>query len=552
MLMSRRARLYGFRVMLLALVGLAGSALASPGFDIAALAQSGYWISMFDGAPATPVPYNPSTWDVQVHSRDTNTWKQLEGMNAHHGGNCAGYPAVHPISSYADAVFQCNDHVMTAINAGGYGLIMLTPNQMVDFSAGEATINFDMSTFRSSTRDWVSVWLTPFDDQIPLPLSDWLPDLAGEPRRAVHIEMGTFNGQSMFQAYTVRDFVATDVSTNPTTTYESFLTTSAVRRDTFQLRISRTSIKFGMPAYNRWWVDRTIPDLGWSRAVLQLGHHSYNPNKACDFDGTCSPNTWHWDSVSISNAVPFTILKADLPFVDPTTRRYVTFPQPAPAGSFLRFSGIGTNLEVSFNGGQSWQAAPLHAVEQSVVEHFKPYWVAVPQGTSRVDLRGGPWFGGNWMARGIAIWSQNLVTPATPTPTSTPLPTATPIPTPTPIPLPPASSSCAPRPQTTVQTQAIGGGRLQVTVQVGRPPGATSNIVRRVQIQSAQNAQVTILGQTFGAGGGSVVPTTPVQSVTFVVQRQPAAAQVPVTVPLIVMDDCGAWNTFVGGGPTAF
>jgi len=536
------------RLGVLVLVALLGGAVAAPGVDLPAFAQTGYWISMFDGAPSVPVAYNPSTWDVQVHSRDTGTWKQLEGMNAHHAGNCAGYPGVHPVSAYADAVFQCNDHVMTAINAGGYGLIMLSPNRMVDFAAGEATINFDMSTFRSSTRDWVSLWVTPFEDQIPLPLSDWLPDLVGEPRRAVHIEMGVFNGQTMFQGYTVRDFVATDVSTDPTMVYESFLAPSAVRRDTFQLRISRTSIKFGMPAYNRWWVDRTIPDLGWSRGVIQLGHHSYNPNKACNFDGTCSPNTWHWDNVSISNAVPFTIHKADLPYVDPTTRSYVTFPQPAPAASFLRFSGIGTNLQVSFNSGQTWQGATMHAVELSTEEHFKPYWVAVPQGTSRVDIRGSAWWGGNWMARGISVWSQNLV--VQPTPTPTPIPTATP--TPTPIPLPPASSSCSPRPQTSVQTQALGGGRLQVTVQVGRPAGAAGNIVRQIQVQPFQNANVTVLGQTFGTGGGSVIPTTPGQAVTLVVARQPATAQVPVTVPLVITDDCGAWNTFVGGGPTAF
>jgi hypothetical protein len=535
-----------FRILLLSVVGLTVALVAAPAVDLPASAQSGYWISMFSGAPASPVPYNPSTWDVQVHSRDRDTWTSLEPMNAHHGANCAGYPSVHAISSYADAVYQCNEHVMTAINAEGYGLIMLTPNQMVDFSAGEATINFDMSTFRSSSRDWVSIWLSPFEDQIPLPLSDWLPDLTGGPRNALHLQMGVFNGNTTFQGVTSRNFAGTDITTNPYLTYESFLTTSAVRRDTFQLRISRTSVKFGMPAYNKWWVDRTIPDLGWSRAVVQFGHHSYNPNKACDFNGTCSPNTWHWDNVNISNAVPFTLLKADLPYLDASTRRHVTFSAGAPAGSYLRFAGIGTNLQVSFNGGQSWQNAQMHAVEKVTEETFKPYWVAVPVGTSRVDFRGSPWWGGDWMARGISIWSQNLLTPPGTTPTR--VPTSTP----TPIPLPPPTSSCTTRPQTTVQAQAIGSGRLQVTVRVGRPAGASSNIVRRIQVAPVQNAQVSILGQTFGAAGGSVAPTTPGQSITFVVTRQPASAQVPVTVPLVITDDCGAWNTFVGGGPTAF
>ena len=39
---------------------------------------------------------------------------------------------------------------MTSINASGYGVIYLTPDQMVDFSAGEAVVRFDMSTFRTS------------------------------------------------------------------------------------------------------------------------------------------------------------------------------------------------------------------------------------------------------------------------------------------------------------------------------------------------------------------------------------------------------------------
>lgn len=36
---------------------------------------------------------------------------------------------------------------------------------------------------------------------------------------------------------------------------------------------------------------------------------------------------------------------------------------------------------------------------------------------------------------------------------------------------------------------------------------------------------------------------------TFLVDRQQAGQ--PVTVPMIVTDDCGAWETFVGAGPGA-
>ena len=96
---------------------------------------------------------------------------------------------------------------MTSINANGYGLIALTPNQLVDFSSGEAVVSFDMSTFRSSPRDRVSIWLSPFDEHFPLPLAEWYPDLAGDPHRGVQIEMGTFNGQTTFGANIVVNHV---------------------------------------------------------------------------------------------------------------------------------------------------------------------------------------------------------------------------------------------------------------------------------------------------------------------------------------------------------
>ncbi|MCC7370771.1 MAG: hypothetical protein IT306_20285 [Chloroflexi bacterium] len=517
-----RARRWAMRAAGL-LAGLCVLALLTSSPDGPALAQTTSWIELFDGTPASPQPYNPSTWDVLVHSREAETWKQLQPMAAHHGSNCAGAPASHQISAYADAVFQCNGHVMTAIYADAYGLIVLTPNRMVDFSGGEAVIRFDMTTFRSAPRDWVSFWLSPWDEHLPLPLQEWYPDGSGEPRRGVHVEMSNFNGGTTFNASVIQNHVSLQLPSDFGLSYESFLTTSAVRRDPFELRISRTSLKFGMPTYGRWWVNATFPDLGWDRAVLQLAHHSYTPFKDCA-PGACAPNTWHWDNVQIDKAVPFVMLKGDRPWVDRTSRRYVQFNPSAPLNSSLRFVGIGTNLQVSFDGGVSWQLAQMKPVEKNVEELFKPYWMPVPPGTSRVDFRGDGWWGGDWMVNDPVIWSQT-------------------------VPLPPPTSTCSPRPRTTVQTQPLGSGRLQVTVQVGRPAYAASNIIRSVRVVGAQNAQVSVLGQTFGAGGGTAVPTSATQSVTLTVIRTAGGS---VTVPLAIADDCGEWTTFVGGGPSAF
>src|SRR6185437_12879630 len=67
--------------------------------------------------------------------------------------------------SEADTVFICNDHVMTSPGLTGYGAIYMTPPAVADFSAGATTITWDMSTLRTSARDWVDVVLTPWDQQ---------------------------------------------------------------------------------------------------------------------------------------------------------------------------------------------------------------------------------------------------------------------------------------------------------------------------------------------------------------------------------------------------
>src|SRR5450759_5316987 len=130
------------------------------------------------------------------------------------------------------------------------------------------------------------------------------------------------------------------------------MTHSATTRTGFELDLSPTHIRFGVPSLNTWWVDSNA-DVPFTRGIVQIGHHSYNPTKLCSDDiGSapgCPPGTWHWSSFAISNAVPFTMLKPNVPnFVGATT---VTFATPAPASAFLRFSALGTGLQVSLNGG---------------------------------------------------------------------------------------------------------------------------------------------------------------------------------------------------------
>ncbi|GAB4425075.1 MAG: hypothetical protein OHK0015_04750 [Chloroflexi bacterium OHK40] len=360
------------------------------------------YIEEFSGTPGSPQPWTPTNWDVTVHTRAYSDWESIESMQAAHGADCGAPPATHTVDRHEEAVFICRNHMMTAINASGYGVIYLTPDHVVDFSRGEAVIRWDMSTRRSGSRDWVSVWITPYEDNLQLPLEEWLPDLNGAPRNSVHVRLDF--GANMFYADISKDFQTTSLKSlsNPAG-YESFLTPDAARRDTFEIRISRTRLRIGMPKYNFWWLDTPISDLGWDQGVVQLGHHSYNPTKACD---GCGPNTWHWDNVILAPARPFTIIRADRRYTDRTSPGAVTFASPAPANAHLRFSGIGPNIEVSFDGGQRWQAAQTQAHGIPFKdEHFRSYWTPIPEGTRQVLFRGESWWGGDWHVRDMTIWA---------------------------------------------------------------------------------------------------------------------------------------------------
>jgi len=396
-------------LLLAAVLMLAATFSTTPGLARGAPEQQptpGDFLDAFTGRPAVPTPWRGAGWDVTVHSRNREAWESLEPMAAHHGPDCGAPPAVHPITTYDDAVFHCNDHIMTSINASGYGVIYLTPNQQVDFRDGEAVVRFNLSTLRTSQRDWVDLWLTPYDDHLQLPLENWLPDLTGEPRRAVHIRMDTTNGQSVFRATVYRETAGESLPKRSIIGYEQVVTPSAVRRDPFELRISRTSLKFGMPDHGLWWVDTPFADLGWDRAIVQFGHHSYTPTKDCG-PGPCAPNTWHWDNVSIAPAVPFTIVPGDVRWLSDERGNALTFAEPAPPDSHLRFVAIGTAMEVSFDGGASWQKAQPRPIRpgRDVLNTFVAYWTPMPAGATSAMVRGGNWLAGEWQARDASIWS---------------------------------------------------------------------------------------------------------------------------------------------------
>ena len=371
---------------------------------------SNAFLETFDGIPNRPLPWRPNgTWDIAIHSREIDTWRQMLPMEADGGANCEPSPAVHRIREYSDSVYQCDGHIMSAINGSAHAVAYLTPAVITEFSTEtESIIRFDISTARKSNLDWVDLWITPYNDHMIYPLESWQPDLTGEPRRAIHIRMDS-SWNSFWTAEQIENFQSTRIpgTSSSWQGYETFLTPDANRRDTFELRLSQTHIKFGMPEYDFWWIDHILEQpLSWSNGIVQFGHHSANVEDSCEGDADCSPNTWHWDNIMIDPAYPFTMLPADGRYVDASTDRTVFFQGPAPRGAQLRFAGIGNDLEVSFDGGNSWKSAELQAQAVLGDEKFKSYLMPVPRGTESVTFKGNDWWGGPWHVRDISIWGQ--------------------------------------------------------------------------------------------------------------------------------------------------
>jgi hypothetical protein len=404
---------------------------------------------------------------------------------------------------------------MTALNASGYGMIYLTPNRMVDFSAGTATINWELSTMRMSVRDWVDIWITPYGDNLTLPFDQGDVDLQGVPRQGLHIIMSEYNGKTTWRAYTINNFQETEIPGQWWTTQDDALAAagrapSASVRDTYELQVSRGHVKFGIPAINFWPIDANVSTLPFDQGVVQFGHHSYNPAK----DGAGVPVTWHWDNISISPAAPFTLIKADRRYVDNASQT-VNFNQAAPAGSSLRFSANGNNIRVSLDGGKTWSAARLQPAETNV-DRFKSYFTAIPSGTTSVKVRGDAIFNGPFFAQDFSIWSQGTSAPskpATSTPTAAPTKTASSTPATAPARTAtavPSKPSATPAPQAAYDSSAsvsrtslAAGTALKVTANVTASAAARALVDIEIDDPSGNKVfQQAYDGQSFAAGQG--------------------------------------------------
>ena len=119
--------------------------------------------------------------------------------------------------------------------------------------------------------------------------------------------------------------------------------------------------------------------------------------------------------------------------------------------------------------------------------------------------------------------------------------------------------SCTPRQRIEMTVAADGPGRLKVTLKAPQGAGNEDNRLRRVQFFAANNGSIDLPastgqparnGLTGSPGPATVTLTERPATLTFWVQRDTVGQA--TTVKLVVADGCNDWNTFVGGGPSAF
>ena len=109
------------------------------------------------------------------------------------------------------------------------------------------------------------------------------------------------------------------------------------------------------------------------------------------------------------------------------------------------------------------------------------------------------------------------------------------------------TAACTPRPPVQIAVAADGTGQLRVAVSAS----GSGNQLRSLRFLDTSNADISVPQGPNGSHGGFTVLATPgATSFIFTVHR--TVAGTPVHVPFVVVDDCGEWPTFVGGGPGAF
>ncbi len=113
-----------------------------------------------------------------------------------------------------------------------------------------------------------------------------------------------------------------------------------------------------------------------------------------------------------------------------------------------------------------------------------------------------------------------------------------------------SAAACDPRPPIRVSVTAHDSDRLRVTLTAEVSSAAPANRLREIRFSPLSASLFDFGTMPWPVANGVARLTNGPAVATFLVRR-PAGASA-LTIPLTVVDDCGSWPTFVGGGPAAF
>jgi hypothetical protein len=112
-------------------------------------------------------------------------------------------------------------------------------------------------------------------------------------------------------------------------------------------------------------------------------------------------------------------------------------------------------------------------------------------------------------------------------------------------------TTCSPRPNVTLSS-TVKNGSLVTTITANNTAGVTGNSLFQIQVgadgKEPVNALLSFLdGRSNVIGTPSYTPPSGTTTTTFSTKRK-TSGNGAVTVPLVVVDACGPWKTFVGAG----
>ena len=464
-------------------------------------------------APTAPINWQPSNFNLMIDQQDGQEITSDPAINpstpieAGHGPQCQppignadpslnNHILPHSETSGVDWLkdvrpqifYICNGHMMSVVKSG-YAVAGFIPRQIFDWTDRAGVIEFDANPY-SWGRNWWDLYIVPQDEML-LNIQQVDEGGTGEllPKRAV---LFSFNANTPHvdvidnyqKVYTWKYWQQYgDAFPN-----DPAMSDPKIRRK-FRFQLSQTSWKFEIQKDDgTFWSHSGTFDtpLSFSKGLINMEHHSYNPTKEPINANPWSQWTYHWDNFQFDGPVV-----PDRTAFEPVNRKdytddggpaiVVNIPHPPSqlrnpviiGQATSQLNGVdATNTsrwrQFRINGGP-WQDLTL--VKNVAISNldrggstFRNSITGLVQGNNTIEFRqNGRPSGASWQQNGFSITDVEIqvdpmglpspsLSPSTqPSPSITPSPSLAPSPSPSrsPSPSPSASPSLQPSPTPT-------------------------------------------------------------------------------------------------------